>query len=75
MQGGIRESTGRSSAVLWIRYAAGAQRNAFHGERLTRFQQMLHSADIEHRLIRPRSPASNGKVERFIKTIDDECFA
>jgi len=34
----------------------------------------LKSAGIEHRLIRPRSPESNGKVERFIKTIDDECF-
>jgi len=42
-----------------------------NAERLTRFQQALHSAGIAHRLIRPRSPASNGKVERLIKTIDD----
>ena len=40
----------------------------------TRFEQALKSAGIEHRLIRPRSPKSNGKVERFIKTIDDECL-
>jgi transposase InsO family protein len=49
-------------------------RYAFHSDRLTRFEQALKSAGIEHRLIRPRSPESNGKVERFIKTIDDECY-
>jgi transposase InsO family protein len=49
-------------------------RYAFHSNRLTRFEQALKSAGIQHRLIRPRSPESNGKVERFIKTIDDECF-
>ena len=49
-------------------------RYAFHAERLTRFQQALRSAGIAHRLIKPRTPASNGKVERLIKTIDDECF-
>jgi transposase InsO family protein len=49
-------------------------RYAFYSDRLTRFEQVLKSAGIEHRLIRPRSPESNGKVERFIKTIDDECF-
>lgn len=49
-------------------------RYAYYSTRLTRFEQALKSAGIEHRLIRPRSPESNGKVERFIKTIDDECF-
>jgi len=49
-------------------------RYAFHSNRLTRFEQALKSAGIAHRLLRPRRPESNGKVERFIKTIDDECF-
>ena len=49
-------------------------RYAFYSNRLTRFEQALKSAGIEHGLIRPRSPESNGKVERFIKTIDDECY-
>ena len=49
-------------------------RYAYYSTRLTRFEQALKSAGIEHRLIRPHSPESNGKVERFIKTIDDECF-
>jgi transposase InsO family protein len=49
-------------------------RYAFHSHRLTRFEQALKSAGIEHRLLRPRHPECNGKVERFIKTIDDDCF-
>jgi len=49
-------------------------RHAFHGTRVTRFEQALRSAGIKHRLIKPRTPQTNGKVERFIKTIDDECY-
>ena len=49
-------------------------RYAHYSTRLTRFEQALKSAGIAHRLIQPRRPESNGKVERFIKTIDDECF-
>jgi transposase InsO family protein len=64
----------RIEAVMTDNDLLFTMRYAFHANRLTRFQQALHSAGIEHRLIRPRSPASNGKVERFIKTIDDECF-
>jgi transposase InsO family protein len=64
----------RVEAVMTDNDLVFTMRYAFHSTRLTRFQQALKSAGIEHRLIRPRSPASNGKVERFIKTIDDECF-
>lgn len=46
-------------------------RYAFHSRRLTRFEQALKSAGIGHWLIMPRRPAVNGKVEQFIKTIDD----
>jgi transposase InsO family protein len=49
-------------------------RYAHYSTRLTRFEQALRSAGIAHRLIKPRTPATNGKVERFIKTIDDECY-
>jgi transposase InsO family protein len=38
-----------------------------HSMRLTRFQQALRSAGIEHRLIKPRMRETNGKVERFIR--------
>lgn len=64
----------RVEAVMTDNDLMFTMRDAYYSTRLTRFQQALKSAGIEHRLIRPRSPASNGKVERFIKTIDDECF-
>jgi transposase InsO family protein len=64
----------RVEAVMTDNDMMFTMRYAFYSDRLTRFEQALKSAGIEHRLIRPRSPESNGKVERFIKTIDDECF-
>ena len=64
----------RVDAVMTDNDMMFTMRYAFHSNRLTRFEQALKSAGIEHRLIRPRSPESNGKVERFIKTIDDECY-
>lgn len=64
----------RVEAVMTDNDLMFTMRYAFHSNRLTRFEQALKSAGIEHRLLRPRSPESNGKVERFIKTIDDECF-
>jgi transposase InsO family protein len=64
----------RVEAVMTDNDFLFTMRFACHAARLTRFQQALRSAGITHRLIRPRTPASNGKVERLIKTIDDECF-
>jgi transposase InsO family protein len=64
----------RVEAVMTDNDMMFTMRYAYHSNRLTRFEQALKSAGIQHRLIRPRSPESNGKVERFIKTIDDECF-
>ena len=64
----------RVEAVMTDNDMMFTMRYALYSNRLTRFQQALKSAGIEHRLIRPRTPESNGKVERFIKTIDDECF-
>jgi transposase InsO family protein len=64
----------RVDAVMTDNDMMFTMRYAFHSNRLTRFEQALKSAGIEHRLIRPRNPESNGKVERFIKTIDDECY-
>jgi transposase InsO family protein len=64
----------RVEAVMTDNDLVFTMRYACYSARLTRFQQALHSAGIAHRLIRPHTPASNGKVERLIKTIDDECF-
>lgn len=48
---------------------------AFHSGRQTRFQQACRSLGIAHWRARPRHPQSNGKVERFFRTLDEECFA
>jgi len=48
---------------------------AFHAQRQTRFQQACRSLGIQHWRARPHHPESNGKVERFFRIIDEECFA
>ena len=65
----------RIEAVLTDNAMAFTMRYAHHHERLTRFEQACHSLGIAHHLLRPRRPQSNGKVERFFRTIDDECLA
>ena len=65
----------RIEAVLTDNAMAFTMRYAQHCDRLTRFQQACRSLGIVHHLLRPRRPQSNGKVERFFRTIDDECLA
>lgn len=65
----------RIEAVLTDNAMAFTMRYAHHHERLTRFQQACQSLGIVHHLLRPRHPQSNGKVERFFRTVDDECLA
>lgn len=65
----------RIEAVLTDNAMAFTMRYAHHADRLTRFQQACRSLGIVHHLLRPRRPQSNGKVERFFRTIDDECLA
>jgi transposase InsO family protein len=65
----------RIEAVLTDNAFAFTMRYACHADRLTRFQQACHSLGIAHHLLRPRRPQSNGKVERFFRTVDDECLA
>jgi transposase InsO family protein len=45
-----------------------------HPGRLSRFEQALRTLGIAHRLLRPYAPECNGKVERFFRTVDDECL-
>jgi transposase InsO family protein len=65
----------RIEAVLTDNAMAFTMRYAQHSDRLTRFQQACRSLGIVHHLLRPRQPQSNGKVERFFRTVDDECLA
>lgn len=65
----------RVEAVLTDNAFAFTMRYAHHAERLTRFEQACRRLGIVHYLLRPRRPQSNGKVERFFRTVDDECLA
>jgi transposase InsO family protein len=65
----------RVEAVLTDNALAFTMRHAHHRDRLTRFEQACQSLGITHHLLRPRRPQSNGKVERFFRTVDDECLA
>ena len=64
----------RIEAVLTDNALAFTMRHAHHADRLTRFQQVCAALDIRHLLLRPYAPQSNGKVERFFRTINDECL-
>lgn len=61
-------------AVLTDNAFVFTMRHALHHDRLTRFQQVCAALGIRHHLLRPYAPQSNGKVERFFRTIDDECL-
>ena len=61
-------------AVLTDNAFAFTMRHAKHADRLTQFQHACQTLGIAHHLLRPYAPQSNGKVERFFRTIDDECL-
>ena len=64
----------RIEAVLTDNAFAFTMRHALHANRLTRFQQVCAALDIRHLVLRPYAPQSNGKVERFFRTVDEECL-
>jgi transposase InsO family protein len=61
-------------AVLTDNAFAFTMRHARYADRQTRFQQACGDLGIVHHLLRPYAPQSNGKVERFFRTVDDECL-
>lgn len=61
-------------AVLTDNAFAFTMRHARFADRQTRFQQVCTALGIRHYLLRPYAPQSNGKVERFFRTINDECL-
>ena len=64
----------RIEAVLTDNAFAFTMRHAYHATRQTRFQQVCAALQIRHLVLRPYAPQSNGKVERFFRTVDDECL-
>jgi len=61
-------------AVLTDNAFAFTMRHALHATRRTRFQEACATLGIAHHLLRPYAPQSNGKVERFFRTVNDECL-
>jgi transposase InsO family protein len=62
------------AAVLTDNAWVFTMQQTFHALRATRFQQICRAAGIRHYVLRPYAPQSNGKVERFFRTVDDECL-
>jgi transposase InsO family protein len=49
-------------------------RYSLHKDGKTLFEKELEGRGIKHRLIKPRCPQTNGKVERFRRTVDEELY-
>lgn len=64
----------RIEAVMTDNDLIFSMRRAYHAQRQTRFQQCCRSLGIEHWLTSPHRPQTNGKVERFFRTLDEECL-
>jgi transposase InsO family protein len=64
----------RVEAVLTDNALAFTMRTARYADRQTRFQQVCAALQIRHHVLRPYTPQSNGKVERFFRTVNDECL-
>lgn len=64
----------RIEAVLTDNAWVFTMQKAFHQGRDTPFAALCREAQITHRILRPYRPQSNGKVERFFRTVNDECF-
>jgi transposase InsO family protein len=64
----------RIEAIMTDNDLIFTMRHAFHSQRQTRFQQACHSLGIQHWLAQPHHPQSNGKIERFFRTLDEECL-
>lgn len=64
----------RIEAVLTDNAWVFTMQKAFHPRRETPFAALCREAEITHRILRPYRPQSNGKVERFFRTVNDECF-
>ena len=64
----------RIEAVLTDNDLIFSMRRAYHSQRQTCFQQSCRNLGIQHWLTSPHRPQTNGKVERFFRTLDEECL-
>lgn len=61
-------------AVLTDNAFCFTMRYATHCDRTTLFAKTCSQLGIRHQLLRPYHPESNGKVERFFRTVNEECY-
>lgn len=61
-------------AILTDNALCFTMRHAYHSERTTLFARTCNQLGIRHHLLRPRHPETNGKVERFFRTVNEECY-
>jgi transposase InsO family protein len=64
----------RIESVLTDNAWVFTMQKAFHRGRETPFAALCREAGIRHRLVKPYRPQCNGKVERFFRTVNDECL-
>jgi transposase InsO family protein len=64
----------RIESVLTDNAWVFTMQKAFHHGRETPFAALCREANIRHRLVKPYRPQCNGKIERFFRTVNDECF-
>lgn len=64
----------RVEAVMTDNDLIFTMRSAYHPGRKTFFQDSCRSLGIQHWLTKPHHPQTNGKVERFFRTLDEECL-
>ncbi len=64
----------RIEAVMTDNDLIFSMRSSCHSQRQTHFQQRCRSLGIQHCLTQPHHPQTNGKVERFFRTLDEECL-
>ena len=70
----FREQGVRVERVLTDNGFQFTMRHAYHRERLSGFDKTCRRLGIRHQLTRPYRPQTNGKVERFHRTVDDELY-
>ncbi len=61
-------------AVLTDNALVFTMRYAYYSNRFTLFEKTCQAYGIRHLRLRPYHPQSNGKVERFFRTVQEECY-
>jgi transposase InsO family protein len=64
----------RIEAIMTDNDLIFSMRRAYYAQRETYFQRSCRQLGIQHWLTSPHRPQTNGKVERFFRTLDEECL-